>query len=59
VGTEVGARLRLRGAMPCRPSDGSERAMLLERVEILSRELEFANRRLAELGEASGPASKE
>ena len=48
-GRGLGIRQRLRGAMPTELTAESEKAFLQNRVEILARELENANKRLAEL----------
>ncbi len=48
-GGRFGGRRRMRGALPTESMDGEEKAFLENRVAILSRELEKANGRLAEL----------
>ena len=48
-GRGFGFQQRLRGAMPTALTAESEKAFLQNRVEILARELEDANNRLAEL----------
>jgi len=53
-GRGAGFQLRMRGSMPTELTADSEKAFLQNRVEILARELEDANKRLAELN-----ASKE
>lgn len=53
-GFGFGFQQRIRGSMPTELTTESEKAFLQNRVEILARELEDANKRLAELN-----ASKE
>jgi hypothetical protein len=48
-GRGFGIRQRLRGAMPTELTAKSEKAFLENRVDILARELENANKRLEEL----------
>jgi hypothetical protein len=48
-GRGLGFRQRIRGAMPTELTAESEKAFLQNRVEILARELENANKRLTEL----------
>lgn len=48
-GFGFGFQQRMRGSMPTELTTESEKAFLQNRVEILARELEDANKRLAEL----------
>ena len=48
-GLGFGFQQRMRGSMPTELTADSEKAFLQNRVEILARELEDANKRLAEL----------
>lgn len=50
-GRGLGFQLRMRGAMPTELTVECEKAFLQKRVAILARELEDANKRLAELNE--------
>ncbi len=48
-GRGLGFQQRMRGAIPNQLTTESEKAFLEKRIELLARELEKANRRLAEL----------